>query len=168
MMVSMVLLAGCLQPAPPPVRLSERFVSSLCGAPQVVVGEITSVDSFEDETHPQLFWSHGAFRVDERLRGAGQDRLHLVMSGAEIPLAQAHPGSGMPLQPAVGLRYVLAYHDIEEGGRFLNPGDPGVDGLLPIAGAPRQQDATLQAIRAEVARCRTSTRSSPRGTEGLW
>ena len=149
-------IVACTQSPPPPVHLSGRFAEELCSAPHVVIGRIVAVQSFEDERvdreRPDI-WSDVRFHVEESLRRKGRDELHLVMMGPERELRHVHPGPGGALQPAVGLRYVLAYTEHTVGGPFLDPGDPGVSAWRSILGSPADQEALVAAVHRTVEAC---------------
>lgn len=154
-MLVLVVPLGCYGPPPPEVRLSDHLVEQLCQAPNVVIGTNVAVKSVElprQGRSPQV-WSHIEFRVDERLRGSESPDLHLATSGPEQELARVNTNPGGPLQPAVGLRYILAYRESRFSTSLLEPGDPGVSGWRPVVGSPLEQKALIEAVRQAVEDC---------------
>jgi hypothetical protein len=151
-MLTLIAFVGCT-PTAPPVHLPKSFVERLCSAPIIVVGTNVEVDSFVDElSERKQEWSHVRFQVDETFRGRPKPSLHLVMGGPEREYPEVLSNDGL-LFPARGLRYVLAYIERTEGGRFMKAGDPGVLASRPVLGSEAEQAALVDAVRVAVEDC---------------
>jgi len=137
LLLSLPTLASSVSPPAGEVRgitqtsfgtFSTYKLKKLCHAPNVVIGKIERVSSFQKagstKDRPSIL-SHTYLRTEANLRGSAQTTLHLVLSGGELDQITQPPSPGM-MSPIVGRRYLLAFLPATQAWGYVNKGDPAV------------------------------------------